>query len=96
MPQVKSPTKPLPSFVRLKTTPDMRALALKLAKMKRANAGIGKIEAVLRNSSATDEMLLDALRDLRILSGYNAKTADEAIALLKSVKQRVEKYNRSL
>jgi hypothetical protein len=74
----------------------MRTLALKLAKMRRATAGIGKIEVVLRNQSATDEMLLDALRDLRILSSYNAKTADEAIALLESVRKRVEKYVRSL
>jgi len=96
MPQVKSQITQLPSFVRLKTTPDMRTLALKLAKMKRATAGIGKIEAVLQNTSVTDEMLLDALRDLRILSSYNAKMANEAITLMNSVKQRVKKYRRSL
>ena len=96
MPQKKLEIELLPSFVKLKTTPDMRTLAMKLAQLKKATGGVEKIEGVLRNPNLTDEQFIEQMANLDFLSDYSVKTADEAIVLMKAVKKRVERYIKVL
>lgn len=94
--QTKLEIKQLPSFVRLKTAPDMRTLAMKLAQMKKATGGVKKIESVLRNPNLTDEQFIQQMANLDFLADYSEKAADEAIKLMKAVRKKVEKYEKSL
>jgi uncharacterized tellurite resistance protein B-like protein len=94
MPQKELETKLLPSFVKLRTTPDMRALAMKLAQIKKATGGIKKIESMLQNQNLTDEQFTQQMANLNFLTNYSTRAASEAIALMKFVQNKVEKYQK--
>ena len=96
MPQKQLKVELLPSFVRIKTTPDMRAMAGKLAKIKRAIGGIKKIESILQNPQLTEEQFVHLMSNLELFADYSIENADDAIAILKNVRKKVAKYVRSL
>ena len=96
MPRKESEINQLPSFVKLRTAPDMRKFAMLMAKIKRANDGIGKIRNLIRNSELTDADFAQLMKNLHDLANENFKSANEAIALLGGVQKKVDKYVRSL
>lgn len=82
----------LPSYIRLRTTPDMRKMARRLVVMK---GGAMEIEKTAKElSTAEDSQVL--LRKLKFFCHENAREADETIALLEGVRMKLKKYLRSM
>ena len=96
MPQKKLQVTVLPSFVKLRTTPEMKTLAKRLAEIKRSTTGIEKIEGILRSQELDEATLEQMLDNLTIFADYNAQKADDLIAMLKGTKKKVDGYIKRL
>jgi hypothetical protein len=96
MPQKKSPKKELPPYVRLKTTPALKKVAVNMALMQKASLELRHLEDdLLKNQIAGDELDV-AMDDMAYFAVEGAKNADLAIDILKGVQIKMKSYLKDL
>jgi len=93
----ESPNEPLPSYVRLRTAPEMTKVAGKLAFVKKAIKEIGMIENELTlHSQVAEDDLKMAMNDTIEMANLIMTKSNEAIQILKKVSQKVKAYQGKL
>lgn len=94
--QEESPKKPLPAFVRLKTTPDMTKVATSLVLVKKAIAEMSKIEQKLLAGGVTKDDFKLAMTETADFANIAANKAQQTVKVLKGIQTKVQAYKRKL
>jgi len=96
MPQKTLEILQIPSFVRLRTAPQMRKFAMKMAQIKKAVSMVKKLEMSMLNENLSEEQVDQKLKRLTFFADYARNKTQEAIDILTRINGKVERYRKLL